>query len=184
MDALIMCGGKGTRFDSPKEKPLVRIAGTPMIQRVIPAVRDSDCDTTYAVSSPDTPETTRTVNLPTINTPGEGYVSDLQTAIADERISLPVLTVAADLPLLTSTLINRVLVRQSGESVTVCVPAALKRRLGVSIDDVFMHEDRPVVPAGVNIVSDTESSIVVSFNARFAVNVNRMSDRAVAEDLL
>lgn len=179
-----MCGGKGTRLDSPKEKPLVRISGTPMIQCVISAVRASECDTTYAVSSPNAPETARTVNLPTISTPGEGYVSDLQTAIADDRISLPVLTVAADLPLLTSKLINRVLARQTDESVTVCVPAALKRCLGVSIDDVFMHEDQPVVPTGVNIVHGARSSIVVSYNARFAVNVNRMSDQAVAEKLL
>ncbi len=181
MDALIMCGGKGTRFQCPTEKPLVQLAGRPLIRHVITSLEDSACETVYAIASDHTPETTRQVDVPVIHTPGEGYVPDLQTAIADDRISLPVLTITADLPLLTSNIIDHVLEQYTGISLTVYVPAAFKRRLGVSIDTTVTKNDENLVPTGLNIVHGDESTYYISNNPRLAVNVNRLGDLQIAE---
>jgi adenosylcobinamide-phosphate guanylyltransferase len=178
-----MCGGRGTRLDVSTEKPLYDIGGRPMVDRVRDTLVASRIERVYPVVSPHTPRTRDHLDGRIIETPGEGYVADLQYAL--ERIDPPVLTVTADLPLLAGDAINTVLDRNRGDSLTVCVPAALKRVLEVSIDTTMESEDREVAPAGVNVVSggDTEDTFT-TYDARFAVNVNRLGDAAVAEELI
>lgn len=176
-----MCGGKGTRLQSSTEKPLVPVADRQLIQHVTTALDGSTCEQVYAVTSPHTPATTRTVEVPVIQTPGAGYVADLQSAITDDRISLPILTVGADLPLLTPEIIDNVLQQYTGTSLTVCVPTALKRGLGVSIETTITKNGHSIVPTGVNIVHGPESTEYVSHNPRLAVNVNRPTDLQIAE---
>jgi adenosylcobinamide-phosphate guanylyltransferase len=180
MDALLMCGGRGTRLDTPVEKPRYEIAGRPMVDRVHGALADSRVETTYAVVSPHAPETAAHVSCPTIETPGEGYVVDLQAALDHDPISTPVLTVAADLPLLDATVVDRVLDAHDAGPLTVCVPAALKRALGVSADEASADG---LVPAGINVVAEGTARRMRIADARVAVNVNHLSDARVAAAL-
>ncbi|AEH36859.1 GTP--adenosylcobinamide-phosphateguanylyl transferase [Halopiger xanaduensis] len=190
-----MCGGKGTRLESPREKPLHPIGGTPMVDRVVAALADSRVETIYAAVSPNAPETRARLeraagdreDLTAVETPGEGYVADLMAILERDDISTPVLTVAADLPLLEAPVVDRVLERhvqgERGRSRTVCVPVALKRRLGVSVDSQL--ESRPhLAPTGVNVVGDADAadSIDVHYDARLAVNVNRLQDARIADE--
>ena len=216
MDALVMCGGRGTRLGADREKPLVRVAGEPMVDRVWDALAASRVDRAVAAVSPHTPETRtrlgartddRTVGdagngagrdasdgaaeaaddsrgaVAVVETPGEEYVADLQHAL-DDRLSKPVLTVAADLPLLDGRAVDRVLDAHDSGSLTVAVPAAHKRELGVSVDTTFERKGRQFAPAGVNVVGDGPDSTVVFDDSGFTVNVNRPDDLAVAERLL
>jgi len=173
-----MCGGRGTRLDSDAEKPLFRTAGRPLVDYVRDALAESRVDTTHAVVSPHAPETRAHVEdaLPVVVTPGEGYVADLSTAL--EAVETPVLTVAADLPLLDGEVVDTVLDAADG-STSVRVPAALKEALGASVDG-----EGAWVPTGVNVVADDEDAAFRSYDARLAVNVNRRSDAALAERLL
>jgi adenosylcobinamide-phosphate guanylyltransferase len=183
MDALVMCGGRGTRLDADVEKPLYRIDGRPMIDRVRDALAASHVDTTQYVVSPHTPRTRERLAGDLIDAPGDGYVADLQYAL--ERTGLPVLTVATDLPLLAGDAIDTVLERHDGGSLTVSVPVALKRLLGVSVGTTMEVDGEAVAPSGVNVVSETDADdTIVTHDVRFAVNVNRQSDGAVAEQLL
>ncbi|GGM61459.1 NTP transferase domain-containing protein [Halarchaeum rubridurum] len=185
-----MCGGRGTRLDATAEKPLSRVAGVPMVERVADALAASRVETTHAAVSPHAPETAahlddRGVSL--IETPGEGYVADLGAAL--DTLESPVLTVAADLPLLDAASVNRVLDVSAdaadGPGVQVCVPAALKRHLGVSADTTYERDGREVAPTGVNVVADGDTeTVLLSYDVRYAVNVNRRRDAAVAEALL
>ena len=181
-----MCGGCGTRLDAPVEKPLFEVAGRPMIEQVSTALADSSVDTIYAAPSPQTPETSAFLesrSVRCIETPGDGYVADLNAARS--QVSDPVLTTAADLPLLAPKLVDRVLSNYDGGSLSLAVPRALKEVLGISYDRSFEHEGQTVVPAGINIVADDgKESIHVSYDARLAVNVNRRGDAAVAGTLL
>jgi len=71
----------------------------------------------------------------------------------------PLLTVAADLPLLDGAAVNAVLDAArtaDGDSLTVCVPAARKRELGVSADATTEIDGREVVPAGINVVGGSD----------------------------
>ncbi|WP_256687940.1 NTP transferase domain-containing protein [Halococcus qingdaonensis] len=178
-----MCGGRGTRLDSDVEKPLFRIGGRSMLDRVRGALADSRIESIRYVASPHAPRTREYLDQDAIEAPGEGYVADLQYAL--ERSDSPVLTVATDLPLLDGSAVDRVLDRHDTGSLTVAVPAACKRRLGVSVETTMDVDGETVAPSGVNIVGEVEGNrTTVIDDERFAVNVNHPSDAAVAETLL
>lgn len=178
-----MCGGRGERLAAPVEKPMLEIGGRPMIAPVLQALDESAVEAVHAAVSPDVPETTtfladRPVHV--IETPGEGYVADLGTAL--ETLDQPVLTVVADLPLLSDTVIDAVLDAHGTGSLTVCIPAVLPRVLGVSVDTIMDHAGQPVAPTGLNIVgATTTGTIHLTYDVRLAVNVNRLPDATIAE---
>lgn len=179
-----MCGGRGTRLDADAEKPLFEVGGVPMVDHVRHALAESRVETTYAVVSPNAPETTNYLDgeLPLIETAGDGYVTDLLTAL--DRVEQPVLTVAADLPLLDAPVVDGVLADATG-STSVQVPAALKDLLGVSVDETDdSRQDSAWVPTGVNVVGADDDTVLRRYDARLAVNVNHERDAAVAERLL
>ncbi|MDL5361665.1 NTP transferase domain-containing protein [Halalkalicoccus sp. NIPERK01] len=176
-----MCGGRGTRLGMG-EKPLVEVGGEPMVDRVIAAVSPV-ADAVHAAPSPHTPETRAHLDgrVPVVETPGEGYVDDLSHALA--RVGRPVLTVTADLPLLTPADVRLALDAHGPGSLTVCVPVERKRELGVSVDRSFEHEGQRVAPTGVNVVGEGPESIRTLDRIGLAVNVNRSRDLQVAEVL-
>jgi len=200
-----MCGGHGSRLqrgrdddgDEPDadatEKPLAEVEGASMLSRVVEALRASDVGTAHAVVSPHAPETAdhaRSLSVPTIETPGDGYVSDLQAAL--EAVGRPAVTVPADLPLLAAEHVDDAIAeaRRRGNgtdrdptSLTVCVPAALKRRLGASVDTSFDHRGREIAPTGLNVVAEGDDTVALTYDARLAVNVNRPEDLELAEAL-
>ncbi|PCR92695.1 NTP transferase domain-containing protein [Natrinema ejinorense] len=187
-----MCGGKGTRLESPHEKPLHPIDGIAMIDRVLAALETSRIETSYAAVSPNAPATRshleRTDGVATIETAGDGYVADLLAVLEHPDPSPPILTVAADLPLLEGSVLDRILAAHGDgdASRTVCVPAALKRRLGVSID-TRLESDDYLAPTGVNVVGTTDESTTMTdvyYDSRLAVNVNRLEDARLAADRL
>ncbi|MFB6298456.1 MAG: NTP transferase domain-containing protein [Salinirussus sp.] len=178
-----MCGGRGTRLDADVEKPLLAVDGSPMVERVRTALADSRVDRAYAVTAPHAPETAAAVDLPRIRTPGEGYVPDLRAALSDDRVETPVLTVAADLPLLDGPAVDAVLDAAAG-SLTVAVPAGRKRGLGFSVDATLEAGGRRLVPAGINVVGDGRKRTRVTTDSRCVANVNRPADARRAEWLL
>jgi adenosylcobinamide-phosphate guanylyltransferase len=180
-----MCGGRGTRLDAPVEKPMYRVAGRPMVDRVHDALAASSAESVTAAVSPHTPETAahlRERGVEVVETPGEGYVADLDAALS--TVASPALTCVADLPLLSPAIVDRVCAAArdaSADSLTVAVPADLKRRLGVSVDTTFEEGGREVAPAGLNVVGGDDGAVWVATAARLAVNVNRRGDGAVAK---
>ncbi|WP_425499736.1 NTP transferase domain-containing protein [Halorarum halobium] len=187
-----MCGGRGTRLDADAEKPLFEVGGRPMVDRVLDALADGRVETTHAVVSPHAPRTRDHIDriaagadadCSIIDAPGEGYVADLGDAL--ERVERPVLTVAADLPLLDGDAVDAVLREFAGDSLAVRVPVAAKRALGVSVDARLTDGDRDLLPAGVNVVAaGDEEDAFTTDDVRFTVNVNRRRDARVAEALL
>jgi adenosylcobinamide-phosphate guanylyltransferase len=181
VDALLMCGGRGTRLDRG-EKPLFEVGGDPMVDRVLAALEGSRIDRVHAVTSPHVPETAAHLDgrVPQIEADGEGYVADLTEAL--EVVERPVLTVVSDLPLLSPSVVDRTLSAHDGGSLTVSVPTALKRTLGVSADSTRERDGRRLSPSGLNVVGGDER-LRVSYDVRLAVNVNRPADAEVAEVL-
>ena len=193
-----MCGGRGTRLrtDEGSEKPLVEVGGASMLARVVDALRDSGVGTVHAAVSPDAPETAaraRDLAVPTVETPGDGYVADLRVAL--DAVGRPAVTVPADLPLLAAEHVDDAVTEarargdggpsadRDTDSLTVCVPAAVKRRLGASVDTAFDFEGRSVAPTGLNVVAGGDDTVALTYDARLAVNVNRPEDLELAEAL-
>ncbi|WP_460561814.1 NTP transferase domain-containing protein [Halorubrum pallidum] len=234
-----MCGGRGTRLGGDTEKPLVRVAGRSMVDRVLAALAESRTEAVRAVVSPHATATRAHLaeraarehadaDLRIVDAPGDGYVADLRYALTESdadagrsssagRTSTadpPVLTVAADLPLLDGEAVDRVLDAAESAadslSLTVCVPADRKRELGVSADGAFENDGRAVVPAGINVVggrggstpeesgdapddgdaggdaldATPDDGVHLTDDRRLAVNVNYPSDVRIAEALL
>jgi len=186
MDAVVLCGGRGTRFAAGVEKPLYPVGGRPMVERVCDAVLASGVDAAHAAVSPNAPDTAAHVReraaeatLGVVETPGEGYVADLDAALSS--VGRPAVTVAADLPLLAADAVDALLAAHDAGSLTTCVPAALKRTLGVSADAT--QPGTRLVPAGLNVVGDGPDRRRTVWDARLAVNVNRRADADVAERL-
>jgi len=194
-----------------------------MVDRTLDALAASRVETAYAAVSPHTPRTRErlverssgggrigdgaertdeSVEVGVVDTPGDGYVADLQTALA-EGPERPALTVAVDLPLLDGPAIDAVLDAHAAvgsDSLSVRVPAARKRGLGASADAATRYDDGDEaageavdppdgrVPTGVNVVGAIDGAgdeaVRATRDARLALNVNRPGDRRLAERIL
>lgn len=189
--AIVLCGGEGSRLGGDVEKPLVEVDGEPMIDRVLDALQMADSvDRIHAVTSPKAPETkahlrencaSGTTGLVVREGSGAGYVADLNAAL--ERTGTPALTVAADLPLLSAEAVDGAVERAAGESLSVCVPLAVKREVGASADTTIDHDGTTVAPTGLNVVGDGSDRVHVVDSEPLAMNVNRPGDLAVARTL-
>ena len=203
-----MCGGEGSRLEAHLEKPLFEVGGQPMIDRVLDALETDTLETVYAAVSPNAPETRSHLervadshelpdSLEIVDTPGYGYVTDLQSVLGRPGVSTPILTVTADLPLLEPPVVERTVGRyraavagntaksDSSEtpSMTVCVPVSVKRRLGFSVETVA-HGQPHLAPTGVNVVGSEHRTMThTSYDPRLASNVNRRTDARATERL-
>ncbi len=196
MTALVMAGGKATRMGSEVEKPLLEIDGVPMIQRVIDALRASkSVDRIIVAVSPwsmRVAEKARELGAEVIEMPGSGYESDMKTAI--KQLSLgDVLVVSADLPFLTSVLIDDAFeaYKSGGKPAlsVMCHPGALEKS-NLQPSYVLEVEGRKLVPIGLNILDGTkidepvlEETTLVTDSQQLALNVNTPQELEVARKL-
>ena len=153
-----------------------------MVAHVLTALRESDIETVFAAVSPATPKTAawlETQGVQVIATAGEGYVADLGAAL--DVVDQPVLTVSADLPLLTAVHVDRLISDYATDSLSVCVPLALAEDVAASVDTTVEYEGKTVVPTGLNVVGRGGDRRVVWNDRRLALNVNRPADRQKAD---
>jgi adenosylcobinamide-phosphate guanylyltransferase len=196
--ALVMAGGKGTRMKFEGEKPLLNVAGKLMIEHVLDAlIRVEKIERIVVAVSKHTPETARMVkkkfSIQALKTPGKGYVSDTRYAIKKLKLNT-VLTISADLPLITSEIIEEVIERyeRCGKpALAVAVPLETCEKLGLGAKHVFKAGRRLLAPAGINVIdgrqideAELEEEIFVIDREEVAMNVNTPKDLKVAERLL
>jgi len=196
--ALVMAGGKGTRMGIAQEKPLIKVCGKPVIEYVLEALKDSKKIDQIIVattcSTPKTAELIRGFHVRTIQTPGNNYVSDM--GYAAQNLGLGVfLAIAADLPLVTSKVLDNIVERyeKCGKpALTIAVPLANKTKLGMSADYCFKMDDKDVVPVGINVIDGhrrygdewLDQEIYLMDLDELAVNVNTLSELQLAERLM
>jgi len=194
--ALVMAGGKGARMEHSMEKPLLKVGGMPMIEHVLGALNGAGrVDDIVVAVSENTPETARLMGelgVKTLDTPGVEYHHDLGYAIKELGLDT-VLTTSADLPLVDSGIIDRVLERylQAGKpALTVLVPMERKEELGTRGGYVYEIQGRRLTPAGVNVIDgrridggEMEEELFIIDDARLALNVNTVRDLEIAERL-
>lgn len=192
--ALIMAGGKGTRMGTSTEKPLIELGGDPMIKRVIDALSASKRVSEIIIAtSPNTPKTHELLQkwgYKVFKTPGEGYVEDLQYFISEsypENSNQIILTITADMPLITSKTIDDVLYeydRCGNPAMCVAVPVHIFQKHGLKPSIVL--ED--VVPSGLNILRSNnkqqDEEVLKLGKIELAVNINSCEDIVVLEEVL
>ncbi len=136
--ALVTAGGKGSRISElGVEKPLVLIAGVPMIDRLLDELaRSSMIDRMYVSVSPLAPMTRehlKGMDVIVIDTPGNGYVADLNgsmNAIEEDAV----LVCPSDMPLITSAGVDELIAtydERAQPSLTVALPPTGHRVIGI-----------------------------------------------------
>lgn len=190
-----MAGGKGTRMGGPVEKPLLRLAGKPMLSYVLDALAGSRSITKINIAvSPDVPRTAEyvknDVRLTPVMTPGSGFIEDMGFALTALGLFEPVLIVAADLPLITPEVIDVVV-----DAYDKCGKEALSVRVEADIapwqpDTVLTDTGSSTVPAGINVIHgaymdrEQEEHILIINDPALAANVNYRKDLTYCEHLL
>lgn len=190
MDALIMAGGLAQRMGCG-EKSCIDLNGRPLISYIIDALRGADgIEEIYVSVTQATPETKKLIEtdyktLHLIEAAEGSYVGDMIYSIKEAGIIGPVMVVMCDLPLVRSDMIDEVLAKYETceePALSVYVPIALCKKIGIRPDTVFHKNTKLIVPTGVNILDASDISNEQSDynyivdNPRLAMNVNTPED--------
>ena len=192
-------GGRGSRISVlGTEKPLVLVAGVPMIDRMLDELeRSSRIDRTYVSVSPLAPRTREHLQgrgVVIIDTPGNGYVADLHSSMRSIEEDA-VLVCPSDMPLLTSRSVAELIDAYDDRkqlSLTVALPPKVIESLGLIVTYVEEIEGRSLTFCGVSVVDRLEmltdnflpGGYYVTEKEEFAVNVNTVHDLHLAERIL
>jgi GTP:adenosylcobinamide-phosphate guanylyltransferase len=206
MIAVIMCGGKGSRFITPDstEKPLARIRGRTLIETVIQAVvLSGQFSKILCVSSPYSPLTTQLLekNYVTDNkvevmvADGLGFSKDLAKAL-NTMLGQKVLTFPSDLALLDSDTVGKLVEKCTPPIHDTCIAAVAAKSftnsLGITCSSLVAIDGEEYCYSGVcgfylcTSISDNqfEESYCIINEIQLAVNINTPSDLRFAEQLL
>ena len=193
--ALIMAGGKGQRLKIDKEKPLLKIGGKTLVERVIEAAKSAkNVDEIIVAISKNTPKTTefvQSLRVKTIETPGDDYCSDLDYLIKNYKFEI-ILTITADLPFLTGKFIDEVIFFYNScktQALNVVMPLEIFQSIGVKPTSMLIYNGIKVVPVGINIVDGRivgkqKEDFFVVRNIELVFNINTFEDLEIAERFL
>ena len=192
--ALIMAGGKGTRFGGDNEKPMAQFDGKPLIRHVIEVAKESERISEIYVAvtaySPKTAQEATKASVKVIETDGQGYHADVQQAVKDANLNCPVLILSSDLPLLNGNFLDEIIDKyeESGKpALTVLIPEEAFSRYGLSAVSHYEHEGKMYAVSGINIIDgqrileEQEQEVVVSSKPEAVFTVNSLKDLTAAK---
>jgi adenosylcobinamide-phosphate guanylyltransferase len=190
-----MAGGRGSRLRMG-EKPLVTLFGRPLIDYVALALEDSSVDRIFVATTENVPRTQKWAierGLTVMETGGYGYVADMIEAVKTAEVTDPIMIIMADLPLVTSDLIDEIIEVYEGRpepALSTHTPLDLHSRLGRRPDSLFNYQGRLIVPAGINVLDGTEIEKeqedfhLILERIELAVNVNVAGDLMLCEKIM
>jgi len=195
--ALIMAGGRGTRFGNDLEKPMAKLLGKTLIRRVIEATKASKriSETYVAVTaySSQTAEEAIKASAKVIETVGQGYHEDLRQAVLKLNLNCPVLTISADLPLLNGEFLDEIIVKYEKSrkpALTVLVPVEQCQKYGLHPTSLYEHEGKKYAVSGVNIIDgklileEQQQEVIISKRQEAVFNINTPKDLESAKNYL
>lgn len=187
MIGIIMAGGKGSRMNLPEEKLLLKFK-KPIILQVAEALTTSDCfSKVIFITSPNSPKTKQLLeknNYEIFDTPGIGYVEDLNLVL--KSLNDSVLIVSADLPLLDSEIIKKIvnLYDPNNKWTTILVTKNFLKSLGLSSDYDITFENKLCNYTGISMINsqqisnleNIEEKFVIVDDKRIGFNINTKQD--------
>lgn len=184
MIAVIMAGGRASRFGRPTEKAVLDIAGRTLMERAADALGVPGIERVMAAVAPHTErseELAHRLDIDVFRTGGAGYHEDtvqLMDALG------PFVSLNVDAPFVTKGHVKAMLGRPEGGSLTAVVPEDLAIRKPDS-DSVMMDgSGRRFVWAGLNIVRPVPEIELVEYDdPLLTVNINDEEDLAFAREL-
>jgi adenosylcobinamide-phosphate guanylyltransferase len=201
--AVVMCGGRASRMQQQggtKEKPLLKVDGVAMVERVISALAGSDrFDRIIAAVSPNTPNTNeflKSKGIEIIETAGEGYSQDLSHLLSKLKPQ-KVVVVPGDIPLLNSQIVNEILNtiddddddrKEQEQAISIILEKGFIEEIGVKPSIVLMNQ---YCYSGITIFNTmavgtepVKERYLVMNRKEIALNVNTKEELELAEKLL
>jgi adenosylcobinamide-phosphate guanylyltransferase len=200
--AVIMCGGIASRMQQGGiEKPLLKVDGIAMVERVILALAGSDrFDRILAAISPNTPKTKellKSKGIETIETPGEGYSNDLSYLLLKLKPQR-VMVVPSDIPLLNSQIISEIIDaidnssigssrKEKGQAISIILEKGFVERTGAKpsiVLDQYCHSGITIFNTMSVGTEPVEEYYLVMNRKEIALNVNTKEELELAKKLL
>ena len=200
----IMCGGRASRMQQGGiEKPLLKVDGIAMVERVILALAGSGrFDRILAAISPNTPKTKellKSKGIETIETPGEGYSNDLSYLLSKLKPQR-VMVVPSDIPLLNSQIISEILDaidnssssssssrKEKRPAFSIILEKEFVERTGVKpsiVVDQYCHSGITIFNTMYVGTEPVEEYYLVMNRKEIALNVNTKEELELAKKLL
>lgn len=197
--AAVMCGGRASRMqEGVIEKPLLKVNGIAMVERVILALVSSDrFDRIVAAVSPNTPKTKellKSKGIEIIETSGEGYSNDLSCLLSKLKLQR-VMVVPSDLPLLNSQIVNEILdaidnsssTKEHGPAISIVLEKGFVERTGAKpsiVQDQYCHSGITIFNTMSVGTKPVEEYYWVMNRKEIALNVNTKKELELAKKLL
>ena len=204
MIAALMCGGRGTRMDTviETEKPMLKLRGVTMIERVLRAlVEFGQFEKIVAISSLHTPKTTVFLRnhyssaglIDVVETNGISYSKDLSIIVHKFEPS-SVFVVSADLPLLNKKIVQDIAVKSMPNfpCVSVLLEKLFVECIGIEPSITIVIGRKEYSHSGITILDSSkvnrdrilEEHYIVMNKRELAVNVNSTRELEIAEAML
>lgn len=197
--AAVMCGGRASRMqEGVIEKPLLKVNGIAMVERVILALVSSDrFDRIVAAVSPNTPKTKELLKLKgieIIETSGEGYSNDLSYLLSKLKPQR-VMVVPSDLPLLNSQIVSEILdaidnsssMKEHRPAISIVLEKGFVERTGAKpsiVQDQYCHSGITIFNTMSVGTKPVEEYYWVMNRKEIALNVNTKKELELAKKLL
>ena len=180
------------------EKPLLKVNGIAMVERVILALVSSDrFDRIVAAVSPNTPKTKellKSKGIEIIETSGEGYSNDLSYLLSKLKPQR-VMVVPSDLPLLDSQIVSEILDaidnsssrKEHGPAISIVLEKGFVERTGAKpsiVQDQYCRSGITIFNTLSVGTKPVEEYYWVMNRKEIALNVNTKKELELAKKLL
>ncbi|MBA4719168.1 MAG: NTP transferase domain-containing protein [Nitrosopumilus sp.] len=187
MIGLVMAGGKGIRMNLDDEKLLLQYK-KPVILHVIDSLKNLNCFSkilaTTSSNSPKTKKLLQENNVETFDTPGIGYVEDLNLTL--KTINDLVLVSSGDLPLLDKAIIQKIVTHYNSQHIwtSILVTNKFLTTIGIESDYSVNFDNQKCHYTGISIINsekitsleNLEENFVIINDKRIAFNLNTKQD--------
>ncbi len=187
MIGLVMAGGKGIRMNLDNEKLLLKYK-KPVILHVIDSLKNSNCfSKIISITSSNSPKTKKLLqenNVETFDTPGIGYVEDLNLVL--KTINDVVLVSSGDLPLLDKEIIQKIVTYYNSQNIwtSILVTNKFLTTLGIESDYSVNFDNQTCNYTGISLINsekinsleNLEENFIIINDKRIAFNLNTKQD--------
>ena len=187
MIGLVMAGGKGIRMNLDNEKLLLKYK-KPVILHVVDSLKNSNCfSKILAITSSNSPKTKKLLqenNVETFDTPGIGYVEDLNLAL--KTINDTVLVTSGDLPLIDKEVIQKIVTYYNSQNIwtSILVTNKFLTTLGIESDYSVNFDNQACHYTVISLINskkitsleNLEENFVIINDKRIAFNLNTKQD--------
>ncbi len=187
MIGLVMAGGKGIRMSLDDEKLLLKYK-KPVILHVIDSLKNSNCfSKIISITSSNSPKTKKLLeenNIETFDTPGIGYVEDLNLAL--KTINDIVLVSSGDLPLLDEEIIQKIVTHYNSQNIwtSILVTNKFLTTLGIESEYSVNFDNQKCHYTGISLINSQKitsletlkENFIIIDDKRIAFNLNTKQD--------